>query len=124
MNVPGLDERIIAHGKALIAESGDAAASAFVAQSARESYHAALAAIAPMRPFENFETIALAKLGFQYISKLRLSGAHGTAKLLVRWKPADGGEWVIAGAEDISAKPSPWSDIQHYTSERGGNSNV
>jgi hypothetical protein len=122
MNVPGLDERIIAHGKALLA--GGAAADAYLGDAAQQCYGDAVAAIAPLRPFDNFETLALAKLGFQYISKLRLSGARGIAKLLIRWKQNEDGKWVIAGAEDISSKPSPWSDIQHYTMERGGNSNA
>ncbi|HVA78317.1 MAG TPA: hypothetical protein VNF27_10500 [Candidatus Binataceae bacterium] len=122
MNVPGLDERIIAHGKALLA--GGADADAYLASSAQPSYRDAVAAIAPMRPFDNFETLALARLGFQYISKLRLSGAKEIAKLLIRWKNSEDGKWVIAGAENISGKPSPWSDIQHYSVERGGNSNA
>lgn len=121
MNVPVLDDRIIAHGKALLA--GIAEADTYLADSARESYREATGTIAPMRPFDNFETLALAKIGGQFISKLRLTGRKGIAKLLVRWKQAEDGTWVIAGAEDISAKPSPWSDIQHYTAEREGNSN-
>jgi hypothetical protein len=121
MNVPGLDDRIIAHGKALLA--GIADADAYLADSARESYREATATIVPMRPFDNFETLALAKIGGQFISKLRLTGRKGIAKLLVRWKQTEDGTWMIAGAEDISAKPSPWSDIQHYTAEREGNSN-
>ncbi len=121
MNVPVLDDRIIAHGKALLA--GIADADAYLADSARESYREATATIAQMRPFDNFETLALAKIGGQFISKLRLTGRKGIAKLLVRWKQTEDGTWMIAGAEDISAKPSPWSDIQHYTAEREGNSN-
>ncbi|MHB8384174.1 MAG: hypothetical protein ACYDC3_17745 [Candidatus Binataceae bacterium] len=122
MTVPGLDEQVIAHGRALLA--GGADADAYLSDSARESYREAAAAIAPMRPFDNFETLALAKIGSQFISKLRLTGRKGIAKLLVRWKQSEGGAWVIAGAEDISSKPSPWSDIQHYAAERGGNSNA
>jgi hypothetical protein len=122
MNVPGLDDRIIAHGKALL--DGVADADTYLADSARESYREATRTIAPMRPFDNFETLALAKIGGQYISKLRLTGRKGIAKLLVRWKQTEDGTWVIAGAEDISAKPSPWSDIQHYTAEREGKSNA
>ncbi|HUY39030.1 MAG TPA: hypothetical protein VMV13_09375 [Candidatus Binataceae bacterium] len=121
MNVPVLEDRIIAHGKLMLAASADA--DAYLADSARESYREATGTIAPMRPFDNFETLALAKIGGQFISKLRLTGRKGIAKLLIRWKQTEDGAWVIAGAEDISTKPSPWSDIQHYTAEREGNSN-
>ncbi|MGB6555016.1 MAG: hypothetical protein WBE78_16115 [Candidatus Binataceae bacterium] len=121
MNVPVLDDRIIAHGKAMLA--GSAEADKYLAESARERYREATGTIAPMRPFDNFETLALAKIGGQFISKLRLTGRKGVAKLLVRWKQTEDGTWVIAGAEDISTKPSPWSDIQHYTVEREGKSN-
>ncbi|MGH7781239.1 MAG: hypothetical protein ACREQR_15595 [Candidatus Binataceae bacterium] len=121
MNVPELEDRIIAHGKALLAGSADA--DTYVDDSARESYREALASIASLRPFDNFETLALAKIGGQFMSKLRLSGAKGGAKLLVRWKKSDAGKFVIADAEDLSTKRSPWSDIQHYAAERRGNPN-
>ncbi|HUY28804.1 MAG TPA: hypothetical protein VMV27_15440 [Candidatus Binataceae bacterium] len=121
MNVPGLEDRIVAHGRAILA--GGADAETYVAETALESYRAAIATIAPMRPFDSFETLALAKIGAQYMSKLRLSGTRGIARLLIRWKQADAGAWVIAGAEDISTKLSPWSDIQHYRAELGGKSN-
>ncbi len=121
MTVPVLDDRIIAHGMAMLAGSADA--DAYLADSARESYREATRTIAPMRPFDNFEMLALAKIGGQFISKLRLTGKKGIAKLLIRWKQTEDGTWVIAGAEDISTKPSPWSDIQHYTVEREGKLN-
>jgi hypothetical protein len=31
---------------------------------------------------------------------------------------------MIAEAEDISDKRSPWSDLQHYSRERGGATNA
>ncbi len=75
MNVPVLDDRIIAHGKALLA--GIAEADTYLADSARESYREATATIAPMRPFDNFETLALAKIGGQFISKLQAHRTQG-----------------------------------------------
>ena len=120
MNVPGLEDRIIAHGRAILA--GGADVGPFVDVTALESYRAAIATIAPRLPFDSFETLALAKIGAQYMSKLRLSGPRGIARLLIRWKQAASGAWVIAGAEDISTKLSPWSDIAHYRAEHGGQS--
>lgn len=121
MHVPDLDDRIAQHAQALMA--GSTTAESFLDGSARETYHEATRAIASMRPFNTWQPLALARIGFQYMSKIRLIGSNTAATLLIRWKQGEDGRWVIAGAEDISIKRSPWSDIPHYSKERGGDHN-
>ncbi len=120
MKVPGLDERIAQHARAVVA--GDlAAAESLVAPSGLDSWRAASATLKQVSPGRH-ELLACAKIGMQYIAKIRFHGA-GAATLLIRWKNS-GGKWVIAEAEDVTAKRSPWSDIPHYTRERGGETNA
>jgi len=121
MKVPGLDERIAEHARAVVA--GDhQAAEAFVAPSGLDAWRAASAILKRHRASRH-ELLACAKIGMQYIAKTRFHGDGGAATLLIRWKNSGGG-WVIAEAEDITAKRSPWSDIPHYSRERGGETNA
>jgi hypothetical protein len=123
MNVPGLDERIAAHGAALTA-GDDRSAESFVSPSALEEYGAVMRGAGAHRPFERGEPLALARIGAQYVSKIRLHGHNATVTLLVRWRQeTDGGRWVIAATEDLSGKRSPWSDIPHYAAQRTENRN-
>lgn len=116
MKVPGLDERIDAHAKAVI-DGDDGVAEAFVTPGRLDAWRTASAAIRDWRPLRNWELLACAKIGGQFIAKTRFHGANGAATLLLRWRDTDG-TWMIADAEDISIKRSPWSDIPHYTKER------
>jgi hypothetical protein len=122
MKVPELDERIAQHARFLIA-SDDRAAAAMVTPAAIANWRLVAAAIGARRPLDRYELLACAKIGMQFIAKTRFSGAGGALTLLIRWKQMDG-NWMIAEAEDISAKRSPWSDLQHYSRERGGASNA
>ena len=122
MKVPELDERIAQHARVLIA-SDDRAAEAMVTPAGLVTWRAVAAAITARRPLEGYELLACAKIGMQFMAKIRFSGASGTLTLLIRWKQTDG-KWMIAEAEDISDKRSPWSDLQHYSRERGGASNA
>jgi|SRR5208282_3919476 len=115
-----LQERIAQHAKALIAGDGGAV-EAFVVPQGLAAWRAAVAAIDG--PFDSFESLACAKIGMQFMAKTRFRGAKGAVLLLIRWKQSDG-KWMIAEAEDITGKRSPWSDIPHYTSERRGASNA
>jgi len=122
MDVPGLDERIAAYAAA-IAAGDDTKGESFVSPAALPEYRGAIAAVAARGPFKKAapRKLALARMGFQYILKLRLFGSDAPATLLIRWRqePAKTGEWMIASLEDLSGKRSPWSDIQHYSAERG-----
>ncbi len=117
MKVPELEARIIAHGKALL--EGAAASEAFVDPAARENYRAAVIEATRHR-FDSCERLALARIGEQFMSKIRLWAGDKSITLLIRWKRASDGAWVIADAEDTTGKRSPWSDIAHYSQERGG----
>ena len=122
MKVPELDERIAEHARVLIA-SDDRAAEAMVTPAGLAVWRAVAAAISARRPLKGYELLACAKIGVQFMAKTRFSSASGTLTLLIRWKQTNG-KWMIAEAEDISEKRSPWSDLQHYSRERGGATNA
>ena len=105
-----LRETIAAHAGAI--ESGDAAAAEkFALGSAIDAYRAAAAEIARLKKPVEVETLALAKIGAQYISKLRIVGAERHRRVLYRWRKELDGKWMIAGVEDTTDKRSPWSDV-------------
>jgi ketosteroid isomerase-like protein len=105
-----LREAIASHAAAL-ANGDSAAAESFALEGAIETHRQAAAEIARMPQPVKVETLALARVGFQYISKLRFTGAGATRRVLYRWREEAGGKWLIAGVEDITNKRSPWSDI-------------
>ena len=100
MKVPALDQRITDHANAVIA-GDDRAAEGFVVQSGLANWRSALAALGEQRPLQEFELLASAKIGQQFIAKTRFHGARGASLLLIRWKEIDG-RWMIADAEDIA----------------------
>jgi hypothetical protein len=105
-----LRETIAAHAGAIA--SGDAAAAEkFALGSAIDAYRAAAAEIARLKKPVEVETLALAKIGAQYISKLRIVGAERHRRVLYRWRKELDGKWMIAGVEDTTDKRSPWSDV-------------
>ena len=118
MKTPELDQRIAQHARALIA-SDDRAAEAIVTPAGLATWRSVAAAISARRPLDRYELLACAKIGMQFIAKTRFSTASGLLTLLIRWTQTDG-RWMIAEVEDISGKHSPWSDLQHYSRERGG----
>jgi len=122
MKVPELDERIAEHACVLIAND-DRAAEAMVTPTGLATWRALAATISARRPLDRYELLACAKIGMQFMAKTRFSGASGALTLLIRWKQTDG-KWMIAEAEDISDKRSPWSDLRHYSKERGGATNA
>jgi len=108
--VPELREAIAEHAAALAA--GDSAkAEAFAHPDAIETYRQAAAEIARIPQPVKVETLALARVGFQYISKLRFTGAGAMRRVLYRWRKEGDGKWRIAAVEDTTNKRSPWSDI-------------
>jgi hypothetical protein len=122
MKVPELDERIAQHARALIA-GDDRAAESMVTPAGLATWGSVAATIRGRRPLDRYELIACAKIGTQFMAKTRFSSGSGALTLLIRWKLTDG-KWVIAEAEDISTKRSPWSDLQHYRKEGGGATNA
>jgi hypothetical protein len=123
MQVPGLNQRIAAHADAL-ARGDDRTAEEFVSPAALGEYRAAVAGLSARRPFSVSAHLALARIAFQYVSKIALDSASGRTRLLIRWRQdRDGGPWMIASAEDLTGKRSPWSDIPTLTAAQSGNSN-
>ena len=101
---------ILAHANA-IAAGESAVAEKFAHRDAIDVYREVAAEIARLSGPLTVEDLALAKIGAQYISKLRIVGAGGYRRVLYRWRKEAEGKWVIAGVEDTTNKRSPWSDV-------------
>ena len=109
-DITDLHEAIATHAAALA--SGDSAkAEAFVLASAIETHRQAAAEITKIAQPRKVETLALAKIGFQYISKLRFTTGDAMRRVLYRWRKEAEGKWVIVSVEDTTGKRSSWSDI-------------
>jgi len=102
---PELEAAVIAHAVAIVAGE-DRVAATFVNDRAQEAFGAVLRRAASMRPFNRYEVIARARLGFQYLVKLRLHGKAGDLTLQNRWA-AFADEWRIVEIEDLGLR-SPW----------------
>jgi len=110
VEAPELNEMIEAHARAVTA--GDtAAAESHVSAGALEAQRTILAADASKAPYEKCEVLARAKIGSQFMSKIRLVGCGGSLVLLNRWKRSDDGKWQIAEVDDLSSRRSGWSDV-------------
>ena len=95
----------------LLAAGDSAAAEKFVLPQAIEAHRKAAAEIAGIPRPAKVETLALAKVGFQYISKLRFTNSNAMRRVLYRWRKEADGKWVIVSVEDTTGKRSSWSDI-------------
>ncbi|HEY2524594.1 MAG TPA: hypothetical protein VGI29_06010 [Candidatus Binataceae bacterium] len=104
-------EAIAAHARAVVA--GDVgAAEGCVRPAALEAYRAAIGAAASLGPFDGYAAPALARLGTQYISKVRFTGARGSALMQIRWARESDGRWQIAEAEYFPPGYTPWSGVK------------
>ena len=126
-NIDDLRETIATHAAALAA--GDsAAAEKFVIAQAIEAHRLASAEISRISRPVTLEKLALAKVGFQYISKLRFSNAGAMRRVLYRWRKEPDGAWRIVSVEDTTGKRSSWSDIPELAAAvaqaRAGNGNA
>ena len=109
-DITDLRNAIATHAAALAA--GDSAtAEKFVLPQAIEAHRQAAAEIARIPQPAKVETLALAKVGFQYISKLRFTNGDAMRRVLYRWRKEADGKWVIVSVEDTTGKRSSWSDI-------------
>jgi hypothetical protein len=109
-NIDDLRETIATHAEAL-AECDSNAAEKFVLPQALETHRQAAAEVARIAEPRTVEKLALAKIGFQYISKLRFTNADAMRRVLYRWRKEADGKWVIVSVEDTTGKRSSWSDI-------------
>ena len=126
-NIDDLREAIATHAESLAA--GDSAkAEAFALPGAIEAYRQAAAEIARIAQPVKVEALALAKVGFQYISKIRFSNGAAMRRVLYRWRKEPDGKWLIVSVEDTTGKRSSWSDIPNLTAAiaeaRAGNGNA
>ena len=100
-------EQAVAEHAAAIVTGDDRGAAKFVDDRAAAESEAAIRQAATLGPFDGYEIIARARLGFQYIVKLRIAGKRGDLNLQTRWHQIDGGAWAIAEIENIGLE-SPW----------------
>ncbi|MGA6970831.1 MAG: hypothetical protein WBY93_04320 [Candidatus Binatus sp.] len=126
-DISDLREAIAAHAAALAA--GDStAAEKFVIANAIETHRQTAAEIARIPKPAKVETLALAKVGFQYISKLRFTNGNAMRRALYRWRKEADGKWVIVSVEDTTGKRSSWSDVPTLAAAieqtRAGNGNA
>jgi hypothetical protein len=109
-DITDLREAIATHAAALAAGDG-ATAEKFVLLQSLETHRQAAAEIARIPQPAKVETLALAKVGFQYISKLRFTNGPAMRRVLYRWRKEADGKWVIVSVEDTTGKRSSWSDV-------------
>ena len=101
---------IAAHANAIVAGKS-VAAEKFAHHDTIDTYREVAAEIARLSGPLAVKDLALARIGAQYISKLRIVGAGAHRRVLYRWRREPEGKWVIAGVEDTTNKRSPWSDV-------------
>jgi len=111
-DITDLRHAIATHAAAL-AGCDSTTAEKFVLPQTIETHRQAAAEIARIPRPAKVETLALAKVGFQYISKLRFTNGNENAmrRVLYRWRKEGDGKWVIVSVEDTTGKRSSWSDI-------------
>jgi hypothetical protein len=109
-DITGLRDAITTHAAAL-AGCDSTTAEKFVLPQAIETHRQAATEIARIPQPAKVEKLALAKIGFQYISKLRFTNGDAMRRVLYRWRKEADGKWVIVSVEDTTGKRSSWSDI-------------
>jgi hypothetical protein len=99
-----------------------------VLSQAIETHRHADAEISRISKTITLEKLALAKVGFQYISKLRFTNANAMRRVLYRWRKEADGKWRVVSVEDTTGKRSSWSDIPNLAAAvaqaRAGNGNA
>jgi hypothetical protein len=101
-----LEAAVTDHAAAMAAGDGNGAGK-FASDRAGTAHREAMRRAASLRPFNGYEVIARARLGFHYLVKVRLSGDAGYLTVQTRWLRAEGGEWRIAEVDDLGLQ-SPW----------------
>jgi hypothetical protein len=109
-DITDLRDAIATHAAALAANDS-ATAEKFALPGAIELHRQAAAEIARIPQPRTLEKLALAKIGFQYISKLRFTNGEAMRRVLYRWRKEADGKWLIVGVEDTTGKRSSWSDV-------------
>ncbi|HKV56148.1 MAG TPA: hypothetical protein VJN94_16060, partial [Candidatus Binataceae bacterium] len=94
-------EAVKRHAHALVA-GDETAAALMLEERAAEAHHEAFERLGGLRPLGNFEVIARARIGFEYIVKLRLYGTGDRdATLQIRWHRDSDNAWRIVELNDL-----------------------
>jgi hypothetical protein len=110
VKVPELVEAIAAHARAVLA--GDTvAAEDYVSPDALEAYRLAMNEAMRAGPFDRHVAPGLARLGTQYISKVRFADARASALMQIRWRREGERRWQIAEAEYFAPGRTPWTGV-------------
>lgn len=120
---PELAEAINAHARAVLARD-EQGAERLVTDAALETYRLAMTEAARLGPFDQFAAPGLARLGAHYVSKVRFTGARGSAMMQIRWKRAADGHWRIAEAEYFSPGRTPWTGVGRPKPANAGSVNA
>ncbi len=107
---PELLDAIAAHARAVLADDSEAA-ERHVVRAALDAYRIAFAEAARLGPFERYAAPGLARLGTQYISKVRFEAASSGALMQIRWTRDGDGRWLIAEAEYFPPGRTPWTGV-------------
>jgi len=115
IDIPELDHAIDAHARAIVAGYLDPA-EGFVAPDARGVHRELAARFIGGGALQGFELAARARIGAQYMARVRFLRGGEKLEALIRWRLEDG-RWMIASIEDMSNKRSAWSDIEPRPSQ-------
>jgi hypothetical protein len=107
---PELLDAIAAHARAVLA-GDNAVAERHVAPAVLDAYRIAFGEAARLGPFERYTAPGLARLGTQYISKVRFEAAGSSALIQIRWTRDGDGRWLIAEAEYFPPGRTPWTGV-------------
>lgn len=114
--IPALEDAIATLIDAL-AKPDARAAAALVSDSARNAFKELCGAAFDSGPAQSIARLGFARIGFQYMMKLRFVAGGAKITWLLRWREDDGG-WRLASLEDLSGKRSPWSDVPTLANAR------
>ncbi|HTJ10324.1 MAG TPA: hypothetical protein VL393_11610 [Candidatus Binataceae bacterium] len=110
VKAPELLEAIAAHARAVLA--GDVgAAEGYVAPPALDAYRLAISDAMSLGPFDRYTAPGLARVGAQYISKVRLANERASALMQIRWARDGAERWLIAEAEYFPPGRTPWTGV-------------
>jgi hypothetical protein len=102
-----LDESVARHASAF-SIGDDRAAERFVVNVAREAHRVAFARSSALATPWEFDVLARARLGLQYVVKVRFHRDGCEMLLQNRWRMEPDGTWRIVEVEDLGLR-SPWT---------------
>lgn len=103
-------EAINRHAGAVTSGEEEAALD-LVGATALDAHRRVLARAAAMPAPRRFELLAVARIGSQYIAKVRVWSGDTRFVMQNRWKEVDAGRWRVVEIEEFAGKRTPWSDL-------------